>query len=72
MSKFPPLHFVFTLKELKKKRENTYLQIITTNKVNIDSTRMVGKMNQSLEGLWPNSGDKVCSVDVRGAGIIQN
>lgn len=30
-------------------------------------------MNQSLEGLWPNSGDSnVSSVDVRGAGIIQN
>lgn len=59
--------------ELKKKRETQTYKKITTKKVNIDSTRMVGKMSQSLEGLWPNSGDSnVSSVDVRGASIIQN
>lgn len=69
----PCLHRVFTLMELKKKRETQTYKKITTNKVNVDSTRMVGKMNQSLEGLWPNSGDSnVSSVDVRGASMIQN
>lgn len=74
LSKFPPVFIVFfTLMELKKKRKTHTYKTTTTNKVNLDSTRRVGKMNQSLEKLWSNAGDSnVSSVDVRGAGIIQN